>query len=232
MCKGKQQMKFWKSASAAIVLVLSTSTNAALVTISFQGALGIGDYDDGLALWGSAASDTAYDFSASMTYNTSAVTGALVTSSSDTRYEFQSPANINWIKSSLTVNGITLTNFNQYSDSLEYAGHRTPGDFHYATFIDGSETGGDVMRLVISLDEWGNSIIPMDGSLLAADVASWGALGESYISFNNTVGGTSTNIWSNLTNATISVSAVPVPAAVWLFGSGLLGLVGLARRKA
>jgi hypothetical protein len=26
-------------------------------------------------------------------------------------------------------------------------------------------------------------------------------------------------------------SAVPVPAAVWLFGSGLIGLVGLARRK-
>ena len=29
-----------------------------------------------------------------------------------------------------------------------------------------------------------------------------------------------------------SVSSVPVPAAVWLFGSGLLGLVGVAKRKA
>ena len=27
------------------------------------------------------------------------------------------------------------------------------------------------------------------------------------------------------------VSAVPVPAAVWLFGSGLMGLVGVARRR-
>jgi len=27
------------------------------------------------------------------------------------------------------------------------------------------------------------------------------------------------------------VSAVPVPAAIWLFGSGLVGLVGVARRK-
>jgi hypothetical protein len=26
-------------------------------------------------------------------------------------------------------------------------------------------------------------------------------------------------------------AAVPVPAAVWLFGSGLLGLVGIARRR-
>jgi len=28
-----------------------------------------------------------------------------------------------------------------------------------------------------------------------------------------------------------SVSAIPVPAAVWLFGSGLLGLAGVARRR-
>ena len=28
------------------------------------------------------------------------------------------------------------------------------------------------------------------------------------------------------------LTAIPVPAAVWLFGSGLIGLIGLARRKA
>ena len=28
----------------------------------------------------------------------------------------------------------------------------------------------------------------------------------------------------------IVVTAVPIPAAVWLFGSGLLGLVGICRR--
>ena len=31
--------------------------------------------------------------------------------------------------------------------------------------------------------------------------------------------------------ASFQPSAVPVPAAVWLFGSGLLGLIGVARRK-
>ena len=32
--------------------------------------------------------------------------------------------------------------------------------------------------------------------------------------------------------ALVNATVVPVPAAVWLFGSGLLGLIGIARRKA
>lgn len=35
----------------------------------------------------------------------------------------------------------------------------------------------------------------------------------------------------HLQGLVVEVSAVPVPAAVWLFGSGLLGLVGVARRR-
>jgi len=40
--------------------------------------------------------------------------------------------------------------------------------------------------------------------------------------------------WNQIGGAdgTYSISSVPVPAAAWLFGSGLLGLVGIARRKA
>ena len=40
------------------------------------------------------------------------------------------------------------------------------------------------------------------------------------------------NIFLDNVSITADVSAVPVPAAVWLFGSGLLGLIGVARRKA
>lgn len=35
----------------------------------------------------------------------------------------------------------------------------------------------------------------------------------------------------NLETVAMEVQTVPVPAALWLFGSGLLGLVGMARRK-
>jgi hypothetical protein len=36
---------------------------------------------------------------------------------------------------------------------------------------------------------------------------------------------------TTLTLTGLTITAIPVPAAVWLFGSGLLGLVGVARRK-
>ena len=44
--------------------------------------------------------------------------------------------------------------------------------------------------------------------------------------FNATFGGTATAV-----SYDPGLSSVPVPAAVWLLGSGLLGLVGVARRK-
>lgn len=45
-----------------------------------------------------------------------------------------------------------------------------------------------------------------------------------------------TDLFSNSSQVTTtsfsgSIAAVPLPAAVWLFGSGLLGLVGIARRR-
>ena len=39
------------------------------------------------------------------------------------------------------------------------------------------------------------------------------------------------NLASNVATGSYLVTTVPVPAAAWLFGSGLLGLIGVARRK-
>ena len=72
--------------------------------------------------------------------------------------------------------------------------------------------------LTCSFEICNNSIPSLAGTLsVTFDVAS----GTSYFFGANA----NANIYTN-------VSAVPVPAAVWLFGSGLIGLIGLARRKA
>lgn len=60
------------------------------------------------------------------------------------------------------------------------------------------------------------------GSTISMDAAAIGGTWSSWISgdFTNTYEG-----------ATIPVATIPVPAALWLFGSGLIGLAGMARRR-
>jgi hypothetical protein len=53
------------------------------------------------------------------------------------------------------------------------------------------------------------------------------AAGDYSITANFFVDG----LFDNSISDAFTVSAIPVPAAAWLFGSGLIGLVGLARCK-
>jgi len=65
----------------------------------------------------------------------------------------------------------------------------------------------------------------------------WGTYGFDFVADNSnmllTIDGISVpsgKIYIGLDN--VVVSAVPLPAAAWLFGSGLLGLICMARKKA
>jgi hypothetical protein len=60
---------------------------------------------------------------------------------------------------------------------------------------------------------------------------STGAQGNGYARITNDYLTATTIGLSDGVALVRDISAVPVPAAVWLFGSGLIGLVGLARRK-
>ena len=67
------------------------------------------------------------------------------------------------------------------------------------------------------------------GSLLAPGSFTFDATpGNHFVSFFGSAGESD----SMFGQYGIEISqVVPVPAAVWLFGSGLLGLVGIARRR-
>ena len=78
------------------------------------------------------------------------------------------------------------------------------------------------------------------GFLNGADLASTGSTSIKLFGFtgNGIAGGTlQSYLLGNAslgTDGTLSInppSAVPLPAAVWLFGSGLMGLVGVSRRR-
>ena len=55
-------------------------------------------------------------------------------------------------------------------------------------------------------------------------------LGQSWTDFHSTLNSTLTTTTPGAT-LTVVPNVIPVPAAVWLFGSGLFGLIGIARRK-
>lgn len=82
------------------------------------------------------------------------------------------------------------------------------------------------------------------GGLASSTVTLDGIFGQETFLFGDTFRGVTSVSWiqegdwhqfdnivvDNVTG-TINSSIIPVPAAVWLFGSGLLGLFGIARRK-
>jgi hypothetical protein len=80
----------------------------------------------------------------------------------------------------------------------------------------------------------GDPVFNMTGMALAGTPGSWtgrlvsaGNVGTAWGPFDGTP-------YSEIFNITVTgtaASPVPIPAAAWLFGSGLLGLVGLVRRK-
>ncbi len=78
---------------------------------------------------------------------------------------------------------------------------------------------------------------PQSGECLGVAVTGAGPFFDDGIAGSPMIDGpftglqVSIDIGSGNSLRVLSVSAVPVPAAVWLFGSGLLGLVGIARRK-
>ena len=85
--------------------------------------------------------------------------------------------------------------------------------------LDPSGNGATVNTLIGSA----LSLCPVCGAF-TGQLVSVGNVGSAWVAFDGTP-------YTEVYNIAVTPSAIPVPAAVWLFGSGLLGLVGVARRR-
>ena len=193
-------MKFWKLATAATVIMASSSANAALI----ERLGGLAYYDDVADLTWSANANIA----GSMTWQ---------------------QAN-DWA-ADLTIGGIggwRLADTLQPDASCSF-GYNCIGSEMGNLFYNvlgnsaGSLTNTGPFSNVQSFIYWSATEYATDPQDLA-----W--------SFNMNDGGQfgTYKVYDDRYAWAVQsgdVSAVPVPAAVWLFGSGLIGLVGLARRK-
>ena len=117
-----------------------------------------------------------------------------------------------------------------FSGSL-YAGDKLSNDLYQ---ID-SGTGGSLGSVGVTLG--GVAVDGINGLTVDSMTNTLYALikvgGSRQLATLDPITGIATNVGTfgdKMANIEFT-SAVPVPAAVWLFGSGLLGLVGMARRK-
>ncbi len=102
----------------------------------------------------------------------------------------------------LNVKGITETGYTTETVDFYLADYR---------FIDNSED--------YIIDDWTwvdltslGDVVGLEFSLSSSDVGEWGMNTPAYFAMDN-------------------LNAVPIPGAVWLLGSGLLGIVGIRRKK-
>ena len=105
-----------------------------------------------------------------------------------------------WFK--LTVNGI---------DS--FGGAAGQLDFYLADYrnINGSPNYIIDDWTWLDLSGFGNDVIGLQFALSSSDVGDWGMNTPAYFALDD-------------------VTTVPIPGAVWLLGSGLLGLIGIRRK--
>ena len=104
-----------------------------------------------------------------------------------------------------------------------FASSGVDGGVHSAPTIDLSSMTADLSSFYIN---WNGNEIYMGDVAMVSDLGS----GVYELSWSVSDGALSANI-PTIFDLTMQVSAVPVPAAIWLFGSGLLGLVAFSRRR-
>ena len=222
---------------AVCLAVLPQISNADIITFDFTGRLSIAE-SGGLV--------SNQPIAASFSYDTVSGIGNSSLSITTDQLFFGSPMtfhdiSMDHIDGSNLIDGTVLVDWNSNIDMLAHVEWDASGLFNA---IDIGLQVGDTIS--------GTNLI-RDGSILA-DVNSAAPFSDQltgqseFISYaplaatSNSDGfGPETpfngvvayfDIGSGNSLHVTSISSVPVPAAIWLFGSGLIGLVGFARRKA
>ena len=119
------------------------------------------------------------------------------------------------------------------TSGINYTDITVSGNNVFASYT-GSQQGVTIRDLSLNQSFSFNTGFNIDGIAAGLNNDLYVTSGNSI--YNYSTNGTLLNQMnfpdSGINYTDIAVSSVPVPAAAWLFGSGLLGLVGVARRKA
>jgi hypothetical protein len=167
-------------------------------------------------------------------------------------YNTQGGVSSSLVVAGTTINDALLTGVDLYISMLPSDDFTTPELNALSAYLSGGGSvffmgeleGSDLpnIRINSALTFLGSSMSILDASLdlgftttsnIDSDPLNAGVSSFTFAASSAAVGGTS--LIHSTNNTTIiayeDVAAVPVPAAIWLFGSGLFGFMGIARRK-
>lgn len=121
--------------------------------------------------------------------------------------------------------------FNAINHGLQVGDVLSGSDLYNDANGNGVQDAGEFIMDITSATPYAdtlqaNLLNPQGSAPMAATANSIGLIDGPFIGIRGLV-----DIGSGNSMHVTSVSTVPVPAAVWLFGSGLIGLAGFARRK-
>jgi len=238
MCKVKQQMKFWNFALMGMMLILSSGANASVIN-TLNGV----DYE-----W--------LEFSETQGLNRYQVEGMLSAANPGDNlygYQYASRTQVEELLISYMPWGggngyfADATLISGFQDMMGDFGYTSQGGYstNFYTSDTNIETYVETRRSVFGIYGTNEECIFDERFTCVSGVDMW------YDSNGNpalVTQGITRGFDSSLVNPDVinisfgastlgsylvrpAVSTVPIPAAVWLFSSGLIGLMGFARRK-
>ena len=201
---------------AAAVILTSTPASAYTITMGGKAVAGEG-------LTTSVAGATVIDFNSSLSLPAEYTGGAVV---NGTTGNWASPpgdsSNYFTVGSSadqLSPGVLTLGSLNQY---FGYYGG-SPDEYNYIMLSHGTTE-----FIITGLELAAAAVLAADGN--QNNGAYWNIWADNESEYFDTVKFISTSNAFETDNHAY-LSAVPIPAAVWLFGTGLLGLLGMSRKR-
>lgn len=203
-------MKFWKLSLSMSALVLSASVNASVVTFDTMLDL-INNFNLDVI---SGDSGTQWNFGYSATSRYEGSDGGFVSFN-----DYSNANSLQFLGGPVYLNGFDISSQWAYGGGGVIDADTNGRDYTLELYDPFMNLIYSNVHYVSANGNWDFLSLNVDNVSIIRILPTWSA------------DGVYDGWWPNIDNITYNVSSVPLPAAAWLFGSGLVVLTGFARRK-